>query len=99
MRWATTKLVRPCIIASNAVLNFGFGLHIHRTGAVVQDQDLGLGEQRAGDGDALLLSARQIDAALLDVGIVSVRQLQDEIVRLGRLGRGEISSSLASGRP
>ena len=36
---------------------------------------LGWVEQRAGDGDALLLPAGQVDAALLDVGVVALGQL------------------------
>ncbi len=33
------------------------GLHVDRAGAVVEDQDGRLGQQRPGDGDALLLPA------------------------------------------
>ena len=77
------------MIVSQRVLDLGLGLHIHRAGAVVQDQDLGLRDQGAGDGDALLLPARQVDSALFDVGVVALRQLEDELVRLGRSGGGD----------
>ena len=45
----------------------------------------GIGDQRAGDGDALALAARQAAAALADDGVVAFRQLEDEVVRAGQL--------------
>ena len=46
------------VLPVQRVLNLRFGFHIDRAGAVVQDQDAGMRQQRAGDGDALLLPAR-----------------------------------------
>ena len=68
------------------VLDLRLGLDIDRAGAVVQDQDPGLEQQGAGDGDALLLPAGEVDAALFDVGVVALGQLQDELVGLGGPG-------------
>ena len=68
------------------ILNFCFGLHIHRTGAVVQDQNLGLHEQRPGNGNALFLTAGEIGAARLHVTVVPMGQVHDKVMRLGGFG-------------
>jgi len=60
MRWATTKTGAVVHDGLERILNLGFGFHIDRAGAVVQNQDLGLGDDGAGDGDALLLSADRL---------------------------------------
>ena len=39
-----------------------------------------VGGERAGDGDALALAAREVGAALLDHRVVALRQLGDELV-------------------
>ena len=41
----------------------------------------------AGDGDALLLAAGQLEAALADLGVVALRRRADEAVDLGVLRR------------
>ena len=46
-------------------------------GRLVEDQDLRPLEQRAGDGDALLLAAGKADAVLADLGLVALRQVLD----------------------
>ena len=61
----------------------GVGLGIHGGGGVVQNQDFGLFQQRAGDAQPLLLSAGNIGAALLDVGIIAVGEAADKLVRAG----------------
>ena len=50
-------------------------LGIHRTGRVIQNEDLRLFQQRTRNAEALLLAAGDIGAALLDVGVVPVREL------------------------
>ena len=62
-------------------------LGVERRGRLVEDQDPRIADQRAGDGDALALAARQVGAALLDDRVVAVRELEDELVRAGKLGR------------
>ncbi len=42
---------------------------------------------RARDGDALALSAGEFHAAIADDGVVTLRQIFDEFVRQGGLGR------------
>ncbi len=65
----------------------GFG--IDRGGGVVEDEDAGVHEQDAGDGDALLLSAGEGDAALTDAGVVALGAVEDEFVRLGGCGSAD----------
>ena len=55
---------------------------IYGAGGIVQDQYLGLFQQRARDAQALFLPAGHVGAALLDVSVIAVRQRADELVRL-----------------
>jgi hypothetical protein len=55
--------------------NLCFRLEVDRRCGVVQDQDARILEQRAGNGDALLLPARKRDAALADQRVVAVGSL------------------------
>jgi hypothetical protein len=67
------------------------GLHprVHGGGGVVQHQDPGVGEQRAGQRDPLPLAAGQGEPLLADHGVVPLGQVGDELVGLGRPGRGD----------
>ncbi len=47
-------------------------LGVHGGGAVVEDEHARVHQQRAGDGDALPLPAREANAALADDGVVAV---------------------------
>ena len=67
-----------------AGLNHGLGLGIERAGGFVEDEDAGLGEQGAGDGEALALAAGELDATLADDGVVGLREAQGELVDAGR---------------
>ncbi len=67
--WDTITQVRPGRCWSRACLNSGFGLGIQGAGAVVQQENGGLGHDRAGQGQALSLSARERIATLADHGI------------------------------
>ena len=49
------------------------GLGVDGGGAVVEDEQARIGEQRARDGDALPLPAREPDAALADDRVVALR--------------------------
>ena len=49
----------------------------------VEDQDLRRGEDRARDGEPLLLAAGQLHAAFADEGVIALGQLLDEFVRVG----------------
>ena len=69
-------------IGLEALADERVGARIDRGGRVVEDQDLRLLEQRAGDAQALFLSAGDVRAALLDVGVIAVGERSDEVVRL-----------------
>ena len=80
-------------------------LAVERRGRLVEHQDRRVLQQHAGDGDALALAARELDAALADMRVIAAPALRvgqpgDEVVRLGSFAAAAIiSSSLASGRP
>ncbi len=89
MRWATTKLVRPAIHSSRAswiLVSVSTSTELVLSSRI---RMAGCDQQGPGDGDALFLPAGEVDAALLHVGIVALRQAQDELVRLGGLRRGD----------
>ena len=58
---------------------------VHGAGGVVQYQHLGLFQQSPGDAEALLLAAGHVGAALLDVGLVLIREALNKAVRLRQL--------------
>ena len=59
---------------------------VHRGGGVVEHEHARVGEQRAGDRDALALAAGDGQAALADLGLVALGQAAHEVVRLGAAG-------------
>jgi len=56
-------------------------------GRLVQQQDRGVADERAGDGDAPALPAGELAAALPHDRVVSLRQRRDEVVQLRRARR------------
>ena len=60
-----------------------FGLHIERAGGFVQNQNLRIAQDGAGDGDSLALAAGELHAAITDESVVAVRQFHDKIMRAG----------------
>ena len=58
------------------------GRRVHRGRGVVEDEDARVDDQGAGDRDPLALPARERDPAFADDGVVAVRELGDELVRL-----------------
>ncbi len=95
-----TKVVRPCMRKAEAGLDHGFGLGVERTGGLVEDEDARVGEDGAGDGEALALAAGELDAALADDGVVPLGEALGELVDagdaagfhellFGRVGAGE----------
>ena len=64
------------------------GLGVQGAGRLVQNQDRGVAEQRAGDGESLALATGEPAAALADDGVVAGRQRHDEVVEAGRLRGG-----------
>ena len=83
------------------VLDFALGVAVERGGRLVEQQDRRRLQDGAGDGDALLLAAGKLQAALADLGLVAVRRHADEIVDLGEprrlldLGIGRLPAAVA----
>src|SRR5439155_4332129 len=68
---------------TQAVLNHLLALAVEARGGLVENENAGVGKNGAGDGHALPLTARQLDAALAHHGVVSLRKLIDELVAVG----------------
>ena len=67
-----------------AVLDVALGLGVERRGRLVEDEDRRVLEERPRDPDALLLTARELQPAFADRGLVTLGQREDEIVDLRR---------------
>ncbi len=70
---------------ADGLLDLFLGLHVHGGGGLVQDQDLRVVEDGAGQGDALALPAGEPGAPLAHLGVVAVGLGHDEGVGVGRL--------------
>ena len=70
----------------HVALDDGLRLVVQGAGGFVQDEDAGVGEQGAGDGDALALPAREAAALFAHQGVVAFGQFADEVVGSGQLG-------------
>ena len=86
MMWSHSRTAdRRCAMMST-VRPFAIALRLRRmisslsassaAGRLVEDQDARVGDERARDGDALALPARQVDAALDDRRVIALRLLQ-----------------------
>jgi len=62
------------------VLNGVFGDGVQGRGGLVQNQDARILEHHTRDGEALLLAAGELQAAVAHLGVVAVRLAHDEIV-------------------
>ena len=71
-----------------ALLQRPLGAAVEGRGRLVEDQDRRVLEQDAGDGDPLLLAARQLETALADLRGIAVGQAGDEVVDLREPRRG-----------
>ena len=74
------RVVRSCHQRLQGGLNQPLGTGVERAGGLVQDQDARVLQDDAGDGDALLLAAGELVAALADDGVVALGQLHDAVV-------------------
>ena len=72
--------------SAHVLLDDAFALVVERRGRLVEDEDAWIGGKRAGDGDALALSSREVGAALLDDRVIALRHLRDELVGAGEPG-------------
>src|SRR6266568_8318762 len=75
----------PCRDLLHVVLDGALALVVERRRRLVEDQDAWVGHQGACDRDALALPAGQAAAALADHGVVTLGQLDDEVMRAGEL--------------
>src|SRR5271166_26134 len=81
-----------------SVLDRLLGFRIERRGRLIEQDNRRVLEEGAGDRDALALTAGKLHAALAAGRVVSVFETHDEVVRIGRLGRGD-DLLLAGARP
>src|SRR5260221_11013669 len=69
--------------AVNGLLDFVFSGAVDSAGRVVEHQDARAGQQGAGDGDALALTARKRDATFANQSSVPIFEAFDEAAGLG----------------
>ena len=69
----------------HVLLDDALALVVERARRLVENQDARIGDQGAGDGDALALPAGQAAAALADDRVVAFGQFEDEVMRAGEL--------------
>mgnify|MGYP000706986087 CR=1 FL=1 len=70
-----------------ALAHQDLALVVQSAGGLVQDQNGRVLQEDAGDGDALLLAAGELNAALTDVGVEAILQGEDEPLGTGQTGR------------
>ena len=70
----------------HGLLDQVFAVGIEGAGGFIQQQDRGVGQQRAGDRQALLLAPGQADALVAQRGVVTVRQCLDKLLGVGDTG-------------
>src|ERR1041385_577961 len=63
---------------AQAVADHRLALAVEARRGFVENEDSRVGEDRAGDGDALALAARELDAPLADDGVVALLEAIDE---------------------
>ena len=73
------------------LLDLALGADVDRGGRLVEDQDPGVGQERAREGDELTLAEREPCPALAELRLVAVLELEDETVGADRLrGRRDL---------
>ena len=70
-------------------LHKAFGLVVQRAGCLVQNQHGRIFEEQPRNGNALLLTAAELDSALAANRVVAVFKSHDKIVRACELCRGD----------
>ena len=71
------------------LLDQDLGMGVDGGGRFIQNQDLRVIQQRAGEGDQLLLPGGKAAAALVDLGVVALFHRQDGVVDVHRFGCGD----------
>ncbi len=80
------KTVRPGLNSFSAV-DFQVALVVVLVGELVENEDAGISQDGASQGETLLLAAGEFVAALADGRLVFLGAARDEIVRVGPPGR------------
>ena len=60
-------------------------LCVQGRGGLIQEEDFGVPYQSTGNGNALLLTSRQLTTSLPNMCVITIRKLYDEIVSIGIL--------------
>ena len=68
---------------AEGVLDGGFGFGVEGGGGFVEDEDGGVFQNGASDGDALTLPTGELDAAFADHGVVAIGKVGDEFIGVG----------------
>ena len=99
-RWETIRTVLPFRIVRSALQDPLLGMRIDGAQRVVEDQDERVAHERARDGGALLLAARERDAALADDRLQPLRKRGDVAGESGQVrGLVDLLVRRASARP
>ena len=69
-------------LRSKGAADGGVRRSVHSAGGIVQNHDLRLLQEGAGNAEPLLLAARKVASALSDLRFITVREGADEAVRL-----------------
>ena len=73
----------------NRLMNAALGVCVKRTGGFIQNQDLRIAEDGAGNGEPLALPAGEFYAAIANKGVIAVRQRENKFMRTSFLRRGD----------
>ena len=82
------SVVRPFEQAIERLLHEVLALGVERARGLVEDEDARILQDGARDGDALLLPAGELHAALADERRVALGEARDEVVGVGGAGGG-----------
>src|SRR5690606_7718665 len=76
----------PLLHLRQALQDARLGLRVYGRQGVVEDEDGRFADERAGDGGALTLTARERHAAFAQLGLVTARELLQLVMQLRQLG-------------
>ena len=88
-RCAMTNTVRPSRDLRHVLLNNALALVVERACRLIENQDARVGNQRAGNGDALPLAPGQAAAPLTDDRVIALGELENEVMGAGELCCGD----------
>jgi len=85
-RWAIHETGPALHQIHHRFLDQDFRSGIHGTCGLIQDQDLGVGQESAGDRQQLFLSLRNVAGLFVQLQVVAVRQCAHKMVDVSGLG-------------